>query len=456
LLLEAPDLLLLDEPTNHLDLASIEWLEGYLQRWPNPIIVVSHDRYFLDKVVSQVWELSFGTLETYRGNFSHYMAQRAERLERRQKEYEAQRKFIEKEEEFIRRNLAGQRTREAQGRRKRLERLEKLDRVRHHKTIHLPLQTTLRSGDLVVATHDLVVGYPGHPSLFSCPDLEIKREQRVALLGPNGSGKTSFLKTVLNELHPQSGSVRFGSGVEVGYFAQTHASLDLEATILDELLSVKNLPIGEARNYLGAFLFSGDDVFKPIKSLSGGERSRVAMAKLTLMGANFLILDEPTNHLDIASQEILEGVLSGFEGTILLVSHDRYFVDALATWVWTLEPETKSVTVTKGNYQEYLAWRGAQLNQSTVNEAKVSSDSQKTRIQTKAEKREAQKIAKQMAEIEKVIEATEAKLDELAQQLERASQAQDFEQLQTLGLDYQTTETKLETLLTEWAAMETT
>jgi ATP-binding cassette subfamily F protein 3 len=458
LLLERPDLLLLDEPTNHLDLSSVEWLEQFLQHWPGAIIVVAHDRYFLDKVATHVWELSFGAVETYRGNFSHYVRQRAERFDQRLKAYEAQQEFIAKEEEFIRRNLAGQRTKEAQGRRKRLERMPRLERPREQKNLKLRLRTPLRSGDLVLATHELVVGYPDARPLFYCPDLEIRRGERVALLGPNGSGKTTFIKTVLGQVEARAGVVRFGAGVEPGYFAQTHASLNLGASILDEILSVENLPVGEARNYLGQFLFSGDDVFKPIAALSGGERSRVALAKLTLAGANFLVLDEPTNHLDIPSQENLESVLRSFEGSILLVSHDRYFVDALATTTWAIEPATKSVTVSQGGYSDYLALRDAEKNTVSINgtgQEGSKSKSQLGREQTRAEKRAAEKKARQIVEIESLIEATEAELAKLARQLEEASLAQDVSRLQQLGQTYQYTEARLEELLTRWTEIDT-
>ncbi len=458
LLLEQPDLLLLDEPTNHLDLAAVEWLENYLQNWPGAIVVVAHDRYFLDRVANRVWELAFGTVESYRGNFSRYVIQRAERLERRLKEYLAQQEFIASEEEFIRRNLAGQRTKEAQGRRKRLERLERLVRPREHKKLSLPIQPALRSGDLVLATHDLVVGYPDGEPLFSCPDVEIRRGQRVALLGPNGAGKTTFLKTILGQVEPKAGAIRFGAGVQVGYFAQTQASLNLAATVLEEILAVENMPIGQARNYLGRFLFSGDDVFKPIGALSGGERSRVALAKLALTGANFFMLDEPTNHLDIPAQENLEEVLNQFGGTILLVSHDRYFVDALATAVWALEPETRSVTIVEGGYSDYLAYCDARRSAISANGAGqelAKSKSQLVREQTKAEKRAAEQQARRLAELERLIEATETRLAQLAQQLEAASLAQNVPRLQELGQLYQTTEAELEELLTRWTEMET-
>jgi ATP-binding cassette, subfamily F, member 3 len=456
LLLKQPDLLLLDEPTNHLDLVSVEWLENYLKSWPGAIIAVSHDRYFLDEIATRVWEMLFGKIQPYRGNYSHYVQQREEQFERRQKEYQSQREFIAKEEEFIRRNLAGQRSREAKGRRTRLERLDKLDRPTEHKTLKLSLQTTLRSGDLVLATHELVVGYADGQPLFTCPDLEIRRGQRIALLGPNGAGKTTFLKTILGQIKPKAGAIRFGAGVEMGYFAQTQAGLKLEATILDEILSVQNLPLGEARNYLGRFLFSGDDVFKPIGTLSGGERSRVALAKLTLTGSNFLILDEPTNHLDIPSQENLENVLNNFSGTILLVSHDRYFVDALATHTWALEPETKSVTVVEGGYSDYLAHREAQKSpaNNNANGSASKSTGQMSREQSKAEKRAGEKKARQIAEMENAIAATEAHLAELAQKLEAASLAQNVTQLQQLSQAYQTAEAKLDELLTQWTELQ--
>jgi ATP-binding cassette subfamily F protein 3 len=294
LLLDAPDLLLLDEPTNHLDLAAVEWLEDYLQGWEGAIVTTAHDRYFLDKVAIKVWDLNHGRLEVYRGNYTAYVGQRAGRRERQEREYKRQQSVIAKEEDFIRRNIAGQRTKEAQGRRKRLERLERIEKTANEKRISLNLHTDLRSGDLVLATHDLVVGYEPGATLFTSPDVEIRRGDCVALIGPNGAGKTAFVKTILKEVEPLSGRVRLGAAVQIGYLAQAHAGLDLKQTVINEVLSVpaggrrtgKDLLVGEARNYLGRFLFSGDDVFKPISALSGGERSRVALAKLALRGAS--------------------------------------------------------------------------------------------------------------------------------------------------------------------------
>jgi ATP-binding cassette subfamily F protein 3 len=328
------------------------------------------------------------------------------------------------------------------------------------------LRTDLRSGDLVLATHDLVVGYePGAP-LFTCPDLEMRRGDRVALIGPNGAGKTSFVKTILKEVKPLSGRVRLGAAVEIGYLAQVHAGLNPHQSVLDEVLSAsprgqggESLLVGQARSYLGRFLFSGDDVFKPISALSGGERARVALAKLALQGANFLVLDEPTNHLDIPSQEILQAVLADFPGTILLVSHDRYFIDALATQVWALEDET--IYVSKGDtslpaYSAYLADR--QVRQLASSDASTQSPdgraaARQPHVETIRKTEQARRL-RALAELEAAIETAEARLNELAAALEEASQAQAIDRLQSLGRDYQAIEADLARLLDQWTAME--
>jgi ATP-binding cassette subfamily F protein 3 len=466
LLLDAPDLLLLDEPTNHLDLAAVEWLEDYLQSWQGAIVVTAHDRYFLDKVTTKIWDLNHGRLDLYRGNYTAYVAQRAARRVRQEREFKQQQAFVSSEEDFIRRNIAGQRTREAQGRRRRLERLERIEGTQADKHINLNLQTDLRSGDLVLATHDLLVGYEPQAPLFACPDLEIRRGDRVALIGPNGAGKTTFVKTILKEVKPLSGRVRLGAAVEIGYLAQAHAGLDLNRSVLDEVLSApkggqegENLLIGQARNYLGRFLFSGDDVFKPIRALSGGERARVALAKLALRGANFLVLDEPTNHLDIPSQEIMQEVLSEFPGTILLVSHDRYFIDALATQVWALEDDT--LYVSKGDaplsaYGVYLADRQARQldgNKESDRSTNGRGGAGQSRRETE-QKRARARRERELEELEAAIGAAETRLAELSAALEEASHAQAVERIQTLSRDYKAAEENLARLLDEWTAME--
>jgi ATP-binding cassette subfamily F protein 3 len=369
-LLEDPDLLLLDEPTNHLDLHALSWLEEFLRTWPGTLVVISHDRYFLDKVTTRTWEMAGGKLYDWAGNYSTYVRLKAERDERQQKVYESQQAFIAKEEEFIRRHMAGQRTKEAQGRLKRLNRFrygwntirgfakESIDAPQTQKQLALHLQTMQRSGDVVLTLNDgLTVGYPtpnGPKPLVGTPRLQLQREDCVALMGANGSGKTTLLRTIVGELEPLKGRANFGAGVSVGYYAQTHDELNLDNTVLDEVHRVKPLAkTEEIRTLLGRFLFSNDDVFKRVGDLSGGERSRVALAQLTLRAPNLLILDEPTNHLDIAAREALETVLAEFSGTILFVSHDRYFIDALADTIWMVENGT--VTRFEGNYSDYAA-----------------------------------------------------------------------------------------------------
>jgi len=434
LLLQEPDLLLLDEPTNHLDLAAMEWLEDYLSEWKGSFVVAAHDRYFLDKLVERVWELEFGRLEQYPGNYSRYVQLRAERLERREAEYRAQQEYIAKTEAFIRRYRAGQRAREARGRQKRLAHLQRLERPRRARTMKLSIETDLRGGDLVLTTKDLAVGY--RTALFTCPDLCLRRGERAALVGPNGSGKTTFLKTIVGQVRPLRGEVRLGHNVRVGYLAQAHEGLNRDNTILEEILEVRNLPLQRARTFLGRFLFSGDDVFKRVGDLSGGERSRVALARLTLEGANFLLLDEPTNQLDIPSREVLEEVLADFEGTILLVSHDRYLINALATQVWIIEDG--GLNVYQGDYADYLKRREKRERKGR-------------RGATKARERKREKEEARVAELEEAIAALEARLADLGQELAAASRARDLDRLRELGSEYKRAEGELERLLAEWA-----
>src|SRR6266700_1373722 len=355
LLLQEPDLLLLDEPTNHLDLVALEWLETYLSDWKHAMVVVAHDRYFLDKIVSRTIEMAFGRIEEYPGNYTRYLHLREERMERRLREYAAQQEHISRTEEFIRRYKAGQRSREARGRQKLLNRLERVERPRDFPEMHFEFSPVVDSGQLVLSTQKLAVGYanPGSEpaTLVHVADLELLRGDRVGLLGPNGSGKTTLLRTIIGELQPTGGHVYPGHNVRIGYYSQTHSRLNAQRTIVDEIRQVSALSEEGARSFLGRFLFTGDDVFKPIGSLSGGERSRVALALLTLQGSNFLVLDEPTNHLDLQSRQFLEEVLGEFEGTLLFVSHDRYFIDSLATKVWVIEDGV--LIPYMGNYTEY-------------------------------------------------------------------------------------------------------
>jgi ATP-binding cassette subfamily F protein 3 len=457
LLLESPDLLLLDEPTNYLDLQAIEWLEGYLNNWSGSVVMVAHDRYFMDRVANKVWQLAFGGLEVYSGNYSHHVQQRTQRYERLLKEYRAQQELIARQEDFVQRHMAGQRTREAQGRLKRLERFkrdEALARPRQERTIRLQFASPLRSGDLVLSTHDVVVGYEPQAPLFACPDLDLRRTQRVALLGPNGSGKTTFLRTLLGELQPLAGRVRLGASLRVGYLAQVHADLNPEWSVLDTILQEQNLPLGEARSFLARFLFTGDDVFKRVRVLSGGERSRVALARLVLQRPNFLVLDEPTNHLDIASQEVLEGVLLGFEGTILLVTHDRYLVDRLATKLWILEPQQRRLQVFKGTWAEYVQERERERQPAATDgngKAKWSDEQRELRRREQRARRRREEEAQRSAGLEAEIQRLEAELRVLEGEIATATAAQNGEHLLALGQSYGELEAQLQERLDQWA-----
>ena len=448
LLLTDPDLLLLDEPTNHLDIEAMEWLEGYLRTWEGAVLLVSHDRYFLDQSVNVIWEMT-PAIEIYRGNYSAYLEQRAARYERQLKEYESQQQFIEKEEDFIRRNIAGQNTRQAQGRRTRLERLLKEAKMappQHTKRIRLNLDAGGRSGELVLRTFGLKVGYLDDGKvLINVPDIVLRRKECAALMGPNGAGKTTFLKTALGELEALGGEAQMGASVRVGYFAQAHEKLHEEWTLVEEIqAAAPKMLEGEIRSYLATFLFTGEDVFKQVKVLSGGERGRLAMACLALQGANLLLLDEPTNHLDLPSQEILQRVLAEFNGTILLVSHDRFLVDGVATQVWHVRPEEKDLIVFKGNYSDLRAELDAKKNAQ-----------QTKKMEKDAHKKEEQEAGKSKRINPRVLRELEAAITELedaialvAKKLEHPLEIS--ESVEDLGKDYVRLQAELDEKWQEW------
>ena len=531
LLLEEPDLLFLDEPTNHLDVRSMSWLEGVLMDWKGALIVVSHDRYFLDTVATRIWDLAHRRVETYRGNYSHYRRQREDRHARWRKEYERQKEFISETQEFIRRYKAGQRTKEAQGRETRLNRFleeEALPPPPTSQFIRLPLRTDLRSGDLVLRTRKLVAGYsepasgarphiagtvqdesqgggvdgsnsttkeavsnflsakgrhgvdigrqgrlrpmrslsPEDLPILEAPDLDLYRGQVAALIGPNGAGKTTLVRTILEELEPLTGRVELGASVEVGYLAQRHVGsgyglMSGGQTVLDALLEVKRLPTVRARTYLGQFLFKGDDVFQSIESLSGGQRSRIALARLTLQGANFLLLDEPTNHLDLDSQEILQDALRQFDGTILLVTHDRALIDALATQIWQVTPASNgkpgSLEVFKGTWKQWQAERLRSEKEGSPAKAvaapTASEEEWQRQREARRQRRQAQKHEEAVAETEERIDRLESRLVEIEEHMARASAAQDLERLRTLQDQHRGVSQRLEKLMEEWAVL---
>jgi ATP-binding cassette, subfamily F, member 3 len=458
LLLSDPDLLLLDEPTNHLDIQAVEWLEAYLKEWKGAVLLVSHDRYFLDQVASIIWEMT-PTLEIYHGNYSAYVAQRTERYSRRLEEYQKQQEFIEKEGEYIRRNIAGQNTRQAQGRRKRLESL--LDEARlippiEPRRLHLNLQTSPRSGNLVLKTYQLEVGYHDEGNcLFSVPDLVLVRGECAAIIGPNGAGKTTFLKTILEEIPTYSGEVILGASLKVGYFTQAHEELVATNNLMEEINSIApNLRQGEIRDYLAKFLFTGDDVYKQVTVLSGGERGRLALAKLALNGSNLLLLDEPTNHLDLPAQEVLQTVMGDYTGTILLVSHDRYLIDVLATQIWEVNPELAKLNVFQGSYSEYKASQQTELE--NKNPATVETQTYKAAPRVKQNPNRGvtnreRNLQKRLQEVENEISILESQSTTVSRQLENPPT--DPGKVLHLGQEYVRLQNLLEERLEEWTSL---
>ncbi|MFM9106375.1 MAG: ABC-F family ATP-binding cassette domain-containing protein, partial [Chloroflexota bacterium] len=451
-LLASPDLLLLDEPTNHLDLSMVEWLEEFLRSWGGACLIISHDRYFLDRVTTRTLDMAFGRLEDYPAAYARYLVLREERMSRRLQEYEEQQAFIARTEEFIRKYKAGQRSREARGRQTRLDRLDRIERPQDYEGLNLKLSAAVRSGREVVRLTPLKVGYPGQDGavqLLQTPELTIERGDRVALVGPNGCGKSTLLRTIVGELEPLKGRVSFGASVKMGYYAQGHERLPLEGTPLSVLLDTQ--PMGEesARNYLGRFLFSDDDVYKRIESLSGGERSRLALACLLLQQANFRVLDEPTNHLDIHTRGTLEDMLRSFDGTVLFVSHDRFFIDQVATRVWAVhDGEVRGYLGHYTDYQRQLAKKPEPPRLEPAPEvAREHAAAVPAPRRAKGAEGQAQKT---LLQAEREIARLEGRLNELSDALAVASIDADLAALERLGVEYARLQDDLEAAYARW------
>ncbi len=465
-LLEDPDILLLDEPTNHLDLDSVEWLQEWVSGFRGAMVVISHDRYFLDHVTTTTWELSGATLEHYNGNYSHYLRQRDERFAERMKRWEAQQEYIRETQEFIQRNLAGQRSSEAKGRRTRLERFirdEAIPKPREIAHIAIRFKVVERAGDLVARLTDLQAGYENTGSLANIESLDINRGQRIAIVGPNGCGKTTLLKTILGHLPALSGEVKLGTNVRAGYLSQNHEEWDAGASAVDLVRQVDVSAITEerARNLLGSMLLSNDDAFKKLSELSCGQQSRVFLARLMLGRANVLVMDEPTNHLDVNSREVLQEVLSEFDGTVLFVSHDRYLIDALATHVWAMHD--REVTPLRGDWEHYLTWRDGQLAKtpdatpSAAQAEKAKADRKQAYLDRKEDQKlrrkksnELKKLQRRVAEVETLIHGLEASLKTLNEDISKASAEGDMERITKLGSTFASENDKLQTLYAEW------
>jgi ATP-binding cassette, subfamily F, member 3 len=448
LLLQEPELLLLDEPTNHLDLAALEWLEGYLNAWQGAVIVVSHDRYFLDRVTERTIEVDRRRADVYPGNYTKFVQLRAEKLERWAKDYEEQQEYIARTEEFVRRYKAGQRSKEARGRQKMLDKLERIERPPVAGKLKFHMGAQIESGQIALTTDKLVVGFPasarGADVRVRVADMQVERGERIGLIGPNGGGKTTLLRTLIGQIEPLEGRAVLGHNVQIGYYAQTHDNLNPRATLLDEIRNASHLSEEGARSYLGRFLFSGDDVFKPVGALSGGERSRLALAKLTMQGANFLVLDEPTNHLDLPARQVLEEVLASYAGTLIFVSHDRYFVDALATTVWVLEHGAIAAYV--GNYS---AWRTRKMlaqNAAAIQAARATPARHVSQRGAEASVAKGRTVD----QVEMEIGEQEATLAQLEQALAEASAAADVTRINELAAEYEAARERLDQLYQKW------
>src|SRR5262245_28088988 len=408
LLLSEAALLLLDEPTNHLDIRSIEWLEQFLRETDKTAVVVSHDRFFLDRVANRIIEVSGGTIQDYRGNYSDYLKQQAERLERQQKEWQLQKEWIEEQEDYIRRNIAGQKTKQAQSRRKLLARVKPLERPKNTsakvKFRFIPVE---RSGRYVLSTKDLSIGYDARP-LVTGIQFEVQRAERWAILGPNGSGKTTLLKTLIGSSPAVDGELEWNEALDVGYYDQQLQELQAQATVLDEIRELDLTSTdGELRSYLGQFLFSGDDVFKQVKQLSGGERSRLTMARIIYVAPQLLALDEPTNHLDIASREALESALQEYPGTILFVTHDRYLAQKIATHLVYIEDGRAHTFDRLSAFEE---WLNERTTVSKPAETETTRESRPTETTPVMSKNRREKLQNEVASLETQITALEAEL----------------------------------------------
>ena len=455
MLLEKPNLLVLDEPTNHLDIETIAWLENYLVNYSGALLIVSHDRYFLDKVATITLDLTKHSLDRYVGNYSSFVEQKEQKLLTEAKNYEKQQKEIAALEDFVNRNLVrASTTKRAQSRRKQLEKMERLDKPEAGtKSAHMTFHSDKTSGNVVLTVEEAAVGYDDQ--VLSEPiNLDIRKMNAVAIVGPNGIGKSTLIKSIVGQIPFIKGEARFGANVEVGYYDQTQSKLTPHNSVLDELWNdFKLTPEVEIRNRLGAFLFSGDDVKKTVGMLSGGERARLLLAKLSMENNNFLILDEPTNHLDIDSKEVLENALIDFDGTLLFVSHDRYFINRVATQV--LELSEEGSTLYLGDYDYYLE-KKAELEALAAAQAEAMPVSSTEEVTSndyhlqKQNQKELRKITRRIEQLEAEMEELDQKIQAITETMHSTNDAADLVQLQS-ELDQLTVQQ--EAVMEEWAEL---
>ncbi|VHA68813.1 ABC-F family ATP-binding cassette domain-containing protein [Streptococcus pyogenes] len=451
MLLEKPELLVLDEPTNHLDIETIAWLENYLANYQGALIIVSHDRYFLDKVATVTLDLTPHGLDRYVGNYSRFMILKAEKLVAEEKQFDKQQKEIAKLEDFVQKNIVrASTTKRAQARRKQLEKIERLDKpTSARKSAHMTFQADKPSGNVVLTVEKAAIGYNQH--VLSEPiNLDVHKLDAIAIVGSNGIGKSTLIKSVIGQIPFIKGEVKYGANVEIGYYDQTQSHLTSSNTVLEELWQdFSTTPEVDIRNRLGAFLFSGDDVKKSVAMLSGGEKARLLLAKLSMENNNFLVLDEPTNHLDIDSKEVLENALIDFDGTLLFVSHDRYFINRLATKV--LEITENGSTLYLGDYDYYLE-KKAELEElarlaagETVEETKEASATD-YQLQ-KANQKERRRLPRRYEEIEARLETIEERIGAIQEDMHASN---DTAQLIAWQKEWDQLDQEQEALMEEW------
>ena len=457
-LVRSPDFLFLDEPTNHLDMEMLEWLEGYLSSYRGGILIVSHDRYFMDRIVTGVVELDHHKATTYRGNYSRYVAQREERLKADTIAYEKQQEYIKKTEEYIDKYRAGIKSKMARGRQSQLNRLERLEAPETSHSLDFKFPPAAMSADKVLVLDHVSVGYKTDDPIIDDVSVVVRRGESVALIGPNGAGKSTMVKAIVGELFPTEGHIDIGNRVQVGYFSQEHEELNDRWQVVDEIINHYNFTEEKARNVLGSFLFKGDDVFKLVGDLSGGERARLALLKLFLQGDNFLILDEPTNHLDVPTREIVERALQQFGGTCFIISHDRYFLDQVSTR--TLVLENKGLTEYLGNYSYYKEKLKEQQDIAALTEvveevAKEDVKSEAKTISTSPSDEPKKKtntymVEKQLAEVEEEIARLEATMKMYEVQLANPVVQQDLAEMENISKQLSDTESNLQKLYEKW------
>lgn len=455
-LVRSPDFLFLDEPTNHLDMDMLEWLEGYLSSYRGGILIVSHDRYFMDRIVTGVVELDHHKATTYRGNYSRYVAQREERLKADTIAYEKQQEYIKKTEEYIDKYRAGIKSKMARGRQSQLNRLERLEAPETSHSLDFKFPPAAMSADKVLVLDHVSIGYKTDDPIIDDVSMVVRRGESVALIGPNGAGKSTMVKAIVGELFPTEGHIDIGNRVQVGYFSQEHEELHDRWQVVDEIINNYNFTEEKARNVLGSFLFKGDDVFKLVGDLSGGERARLALLKLFLQGDNFLILDEPTNHLDVPTREIVERALQQFGGTCFIISHDRYFLDQVSTR--TLVLENKGITEYLGNYSYYKEKLKEQNDIAALTEPveEVPKDKAKTETKVVSSNDESKPkpntymVEKQLAEVEGEIARLEATMKMYEVQLANPVVQQDLEEMANISKQLSDTESSLQTLYEKW------